>query len=319
MITRFLIRRILLGLLTLLAVSIVVFLATQALPGDAAVIKLARAKTPQALAALRAHFHLNEPIYKQYVGWLGNTLQGNLGTSFLQSVPVTQVISNPASNTLVLAVYAAIIGLPLGLVIGIISAVKRAKTFDNVATVGLLALAAMPEFVIGILLILLLATSVFRVFPAVSILNPGQSAAAQLKLVTLPAITLAFAIAPYVGRMIRASMIEVLESDYVTMARLKGVKEWRVVVQHALVNGAGPSIQATAISLAYLAGGVVVVESVFRYPGLGSELVSAVQNRDIPVVQAIVLIFAAVYVIVNILADLTTVLITPRLRTAGTQ
>jgi peptide/nickel transport system permease protein len=298
---------------------VVIFLATQALPGDAAVIKLARARTPQALAALRAHFHLNESLPAQYWGWLKNSIQGNLGTSFLQSVPVTQVISNPASNTLWLAVYAAIIGLPLGFAIGIISAVKRAKAFDNVSTLALLAVAAMPEFVIGILLILLFATSVFRIFPAVSILNPAQPAGAQLNLIALPAITLALAIAPYVGRMIRASMIEVLESDYVSMARLKGVKEWRVVVQHALINGAGPSIQATAISIAYLAGGVVVVESVFRYPGLGSELVSAVQARDIPVVQAIVLIFAAVYVIVNILADLITVLITPRLRTAGTQ
>jgi peptide/nickel transport system permease protein len=313
---RFLIRRILLGLLTLLLVSIVVFLATQALPGDAAVIKLARAQTPQSLAALRAHFHLNESLFAQYFGWLGNTLQGNLGTSFLQQVPVTQVISNALGNTIVLAAYAAIIGLPLAFLIGIVSAVKRGRLFDNLATVGMLVIAALPEFVLGILLILLFSTSVFRIFPAVSILNPNQSAAVQFKDVFLPALTLALAIAPYVGRMIRASMIEVLESDYVSMARLKGVKEWRVVIHHALLNGAGPSVQATAIALAYLAGGVVVVESVFRYPGLGSELVSAVQTRDIPVVQAIVLIFAAVYVVVNILADLITVLITPRLRTA---
>lgn len=313
---RFLIRRILLGLLTLLLVSAVIFLATQALPGDAAVLKLGRAKTPQSLAALRAHFHLNQPIYAQYFAWLGNTLQGNLGTSFVQGVPVSQVISTPLANTAVLALYAALIGLPLGFFLGIVSAVKRGRMFDNLATVGLLVAAALPEFVLGILLILLLSTSVFRVFPAVSILNPGQSAATQLSKVALPAITLALAIAPYVGRMIRASMIEVLESDYVSMARLKGVKEWRVVLQHALINAAGPSLQATAIALAYLAGGVVVVESVFRYPGLGSELVSSVQARDIPVVQAIVLIFASVYVIVNILADFVTVLITPRLRTA---
>jgi peptide/nickel transport system permease protein len=313
---RFLIRRTLLGLLTLLLVSIIVFLATQALPGDAAVIKLARAQTPQSLAALRAHFHLNESLPAQYWGWLTNTLQGNLGTSFLQNVPVSQVLSSSLGNTVVLALYAAIIGLPLAFVIGIVSAVKRGRLFDNVATVGMLVIAALPEFVLGILLILLLSTSVFRIFPAVSLLNPNQSAAVQFKDVFLPALTLALAIAPYVGRMIRASMIEVLESDYVSMARLKGVKEWRVVVQHALINGAGPSIQATAVALAYLAGGVVVVEYVFRYPGLGTELVNAVLARDLPVVQAIVLIFASVYVVVNILADLITVLITPRLRTA---
>lgn len=313
---RFMIRRILLGVLTLLAVSLIVFMATQALPGDAAVQKLARAQTPQALAALRAHFHLNEPLFAQYFLWLGNFIRGDFGTSFLQSVPVTQVISSALGNTVVLALYAAVIGLPLAFVIGIVSAVKRDRTFDNLSTVGLLVLAALPEFVLGILLILLFSTSVFRIFPAVSILNPAQSTFTQFNLVILPAVTLALAIAPYVGRMIRASMIEVLESDYVSMARLKGVKEWRVVLRHALVNGAGPSIQATAIALAYLAGGVVVVESVFRYPGLGSELVSAVQGRDIPVVQAIVLIFAAFYVVVNILADLVTVLITPRLRTA---
>ena len=227
---RFLIRRTLLGLLTLLFVSIVVFAATQALPGDAAVIKLARAQTPQALAALRVHFHLNESVFGQYFGWLGNTLQGNLGTSFLQSVPVTQLIGNALGNTVVLALYAAVIGLPLALFMGIMSAVKRGRLFDDLATVGLLVVAALPEFVLGILLILLLSTSVFRVFPAVSILNPGQSALTQLKDVALPAITLALAVAPYVGRMIRASMIEVLESDYVSMARLKGVKEWRVVL-----------------------------------------------------------------------------------------
>jgi peptide/nickel transport system permease protein len=314
--TRFLIRRIVLGLLTLLLVSIIVFAATQALPGDAAVIKLARAQTPQALAALRAHFHLNESVFSQYFGWLGNTLQGNLGTSFLQGIPVSTVVSQSLGNTVVLAVCAAVIGLPLAFVIGIVSAMKRGRLFDNVSTVVLLATAALPEFVLGILLILLFSTSVFRLFPAVSILNPGESAWGQLKDVALPAITLALAIAPYVGRMIRASMIEVLESDYVSMARLKGVKEWRVVLRHALVNGSGPSIQATAIALAYLAGGVVVVESVFRYPGLGSQLVSSVQTRDIPVVQAIVLFFAAFYVVVNIVADMITVLITPRLRTA---
>jgi peptide/nickel transport system permease protein len=314
---RFLIRRILLGLLTLLIVSVIVFVATQALPGDAAVLKLGRTRTPQALAALRAHFHLNQPIYAQYWGWLIDTVQGNLGNSFLQNVPVTQVLSSSAGNTFWLALYAAAVGLPLGYVIGIVSAVKRGRTFDNVSTVAMLVIAAIPDFVLGILMILLFAVSVFRLFPAVSLLNTSQSAATQLHYVFLPALTLALVTAPYVARMIRASMIEVLESDYISMARLKGVKEWRVVMHHALVNGAGPSLQVTAISLAYLAGGVVVVESVFRYPGLGSELVQAVLARDLPVIQAIVLIFAAVYVGVNIIADLITIMITPRLRTAA--
>lgn len=314
---RFLIRRILLGLLTLLIVSMIVFVATQALPGNAAVLKLGRAKTPQSLARLTAEFHLNQPIYQQYWGWLTNTLQGNLGTSFLLGIPVTKVLSQSAGNTIWLAIYAAIVGLPLGYIVGIVSAVKRGKTFDNVSTIAMLVIAAIPDFVLGILLILLLSVSVFRFFPAVSLLNSNESAAGQFKYITLPALTLALVTAPYVARMIRASMIEVLESDYISMARLKGVKEWRVVLHHALRNGAGPSLQVTAISLAYLAGGVVVVESVFRYPGLGSELVQAVSSRDLPVVQAIVLIFAAVYVVVNILADLVTIMITPRLRTAA--
>ena len=152
---RFLTRRILLGLLTLLLVSIVVFAATQALPGDAAVIKLARDQTPAAVAALRAHFHLDQSIFSQYFGWLGNTLQGNFGTSFTQSVPVSHVISESLGNTLVLAAYAAIIGLPLAFFMGIMSAVKRDRVFDHGATVGLLVIAALPEFVLGILLILL--------------------------------------------------------------------------------------------------------------------------------------------------------------------
>jgi peptide/nickel transport system permease protein len=195
------------------------------------------------------------------------------------------------------------------------SALKRDRVFDHGTTIALLVIAALPEFVLGILLILLFSTSVFRIFPAVSILTPGQQAITQPKELVLPVITLALAIAPYVGRMIRASMIEVLESDYVAMARLKGVSERRVVLHHALINGAGPSLQATAIALAYLAGGVVVIEAVFRYPGLGTVLVSAVQARDVPVIQAVTIMFASVYVIVNILADVLTVLVTPRLRT----
>jgi len=316
-VSRLIVRRLLLGVVTLWLVSIVVFAATQALPGDAALIKLGRDQTPQALAQIRNQLHLNQSKVQQYFNWVGDTAQGNLGNSFASGQSVSSTINSALGNTLILVLFSALVGFPLALGIGIWSAVKRDRAFDHVSTVVLLVIAALPEFVLGIGLILLFSTSVFHWFPAVSTLDPSKSTFAQLNMVILPALTLGLAVAPYVGRMIRASMIEVLESDYVAMARLKGLRERRVILRHAFVNGSGPTLQASAIALAYLAGGVVVVEAVFRYPGLGTELINAVKSRDVPVVQAITLIFASVYIVVNIVADVLTVLVTPRLRTAS--
>jgi peptide/nickel transport system permease protein len=304
-----------LGIVIMFVVSILVFLATQALPGDAAVAKLGRNATPEALEAFRAQFDLDKPLLAQYFAWVGDLVQGDFGQSLASSVSVSSLIGQRISNSLVLMLVAAAIGIPLGLGVGLLSATKRDGAFDHATSLSTLALAAVPEFVIGIALIVLLATNVWHVFPAASILDPEQSPWSQMKFVFLPALTLALAIAPYIARMVRASVIEVLESDYVAMARLKGLSERRVVLRHAFVNAAGPTLQVIALVLAYLAGGVVVVETVFQYPGIGLALVNAIQNRDLPVVQALVLLIALVYTVVNIGADVLTTLVSPRLRT----
>jgi peptide/nickel transport system permease protein len=315
--SRFLIRRLLLGLLILLLVSIVVFAATQALPGNAARAILGRNATPQRLAALTRQLHLNESAVAQYLHWLGGVLTGNFGTSAATQQPVSQLLSARIDNSAFLVLVSALVALPLSIVLGVWMAVKRDKPTDHILSMATLALASLPEFVIGIGLILLLATNLSHVFPAVSIIPPGEHAWNVPNAVVLPAATLVLAVTPYISRIMRGSMIEVLESEYVTMARLKGLSNRTVIWRHAVPNAIVPAIQVSALQLAYLAGGVVLVEYVFTFPGIGSALVDAVGNRDIPVVQALVIIIAAVYVIVNLIADLLTIVVTPRLRTAG--
>lgn len=315
--TWFIVKRLLLGLLTLFLVSVVVFAATQALPGNAATAILGRNATPARVAALTRQLHLNESAISQYTHWLGNVLHGNLGTSAATQEPVTTYISNRIDNSAFLVLISAIIAVPLSIALGVLMAVRRDKPTDHALSVVTLGLAALPDFVIGILLIVLLATNVTHAFPPVSLVPPGEHAWNVPKVVVLPALTLIIAVTPYISRIMRASMVEVLESEYVTMARLKGLPNRTVIWRHAVPNAIVPAIQVSALQLAYMAGGIVLVEYVFAYPGIGAALVDAVGNRDVPVVQAIALIIAAVYVLVNLGADVITILVTPRLRTAA--
>ncbi|HET8979495.1 MAG TPA: ABC transporter permease [Solirubrobacteraceae bacterium] len=315
--SKFLVRRILLGLLTLFLVSVVVFAATQALPGNAAIAILGRNATPARVAALTRQLHLNESALSQYTHWLGNILHGNLGISAATQQAVTKYIGGRLANSAFLVLVSALVAVPLSIALGVFMAVRRDKPTDHVLSVGTLGLAAVPEFVIGIALILLLATNASHVLPAVSLIPPGEHAWNVPKVVILPAATLILAVTPYISRIMRASMVEVLESDYVTMARLKGLPNRTVIWRHAVPNAIVPAIQVSALQLAWMAGGVVMVEFVFSYPGIGTALIDAVGNRDIPVVQALALIIAAVYVVVNLGADVITVLVTPRLRTAA--
>jgi peptide/nickel transport system permease protein len=314
---RFLVRRILLGLLTLFLVSVVVFAATQALPGNAARAILGRDATPQRIAALTAQLHLNQSVFSQYTHWLGGIVTGNLGTSAATEQPVSQLLSGRLANSAFLVLLAAVVAIPLSISFGVWMAMRRDGPVDVIGSTVSLVLAALPEFVIAIGLVLLLATSVFHVLPAVSLIPPGDHAWQHLNVVILPAAALVLAVTPYISRIMRGSMIEVLESDYVTMARLKGLPERTVIWRHAVPNAIVPAIQVSALQLAWMAGGVVVVEFVFSYPGVGGALVDSVGNRDIPVVQALTLIIAAVYVVLNLLADVATIMVTPRLRTAG--
>ena len=315
--TKLVLRRLALALLTLWLVSLLVFAATLALPGDAAQAILGREATPDRLAALRNQLHLDEPVVTQYLKWLGGIVTGDLGNSAATQAPVGQLLSDRVGNSAFLVVISALVAVPLSILIGVWTAMRRDRPVDHIVSTTSLILASLPEFVIGIALILLFATQVFHAFPAVSLLGPGEKAWDDPKVVVLPAATLVLAVVPYISRIMRGSMVEVLESEYVTMATLKGLPRRTVIWRHAVPNAIVPAIQVTALQLAYLAGGVVVVEFVFSYPGIGAALVEAVGNRDMPVVQDVTMLAAGIYVGLNILADVATILVTPKLRTAG--
>ena len=308
-------RRLALGVLTLFLISLVVFAAVLALPGDAATAILGREATPDRIAALRDQLNLNDSVITQYLDWIGGVLTGSFGESAATQEPVSELLSDRVANTGFLVFVAAIVAVPLSIGIGVWTAMRRDRPADHVISNSSLVLAALPEFVIGIGLILLFATSVFHWFPAVSLLAPDEKAWSNPNVVVLPAATLVLAVTPYISRIMRGSMIEVLESEYVTMARLKGLPERTVIWRHAVPNAIVPAIQVTALQLAWMAGGVVVVEFVFSYPGIGSLFIDAVDNRDMPVVQTITMLAAGIYVVLNLLADLATIAVTPRLRT----
>ena len=229
--------------------------------------------------------------------------------------PVTKLIADRIVNSGFLVLCSGLISIPLSILIGSYAALKRDKAFDVAASLTTLVFAALPEFVVGVTLVVLFATTVLHVLPAVSLIPPGGRPWEQPVAMILPTLTLVLAVTPYVARIMRASMIEVLESDYVEMARLKGLSEWIVIQRHALPNALGPTFQVIALNLAYLAGGVIVVEYVFNYAGIGGALRDAVSNRDLPVIQAVALLIAGLYVLLNLLADIATILVTPRLRT----
>jgi peptide/nickel transport system permease protein len=317
LLSRLILRRIGLGLLTLWLVSLIVFAAVLALPGDAATAILGKEATPDRVAALRDQLHLNDSVISQYFQWLGGLLTGDLGTSAATQEPVSDLLSARVGNSVFLVLVASIVALPLSLLIGVWTAMRRDRPVDHITSTVTLVLAALPEFVIGIALVLLFATSVSHVLPAVSLLPPGTHAWEDPKVVVLPAATLVLAVTPYISRIMRGSMVEVLESEYVTMARLKGLPERTVIWRHAVPNAIVPAIQVTALQLAWMAGGVVVVEFVFQYPGIGAALVDAVALRDMPVVQTVTMLAAGIYVGLNLLADIATILVTPKLRTAG--
>ena len=311
----FILRRLLLGIVVLILVSILVFLATQALPGDPARAILGRSATPASLAALRRQLHLDRPVIDQYWTWVTGLLHGNFGTSLAAQEPVSTLLAPKLVNSAVLVALAAVLSIPLSIAIGAYAALKREKSFDQASSNLLLALAALPEFVVGLVLVILFATTVTHVLPAVSTIPPGSRPWNNWLALILPTLALVIAVAPYVARIMRASMIEVLESDYVEMARLKGLPERTVLIRHALPNALGPVFQVIALNLAYLAGGIIFIEVVFNYTGIGGAIAEAVNNHDLPVIQALAILIAAVYVLLNLLADVATILVTPKLRT----
>ena len=313
----FVARRVLLAVAILFVASILVFAATQLLPGNAAVAILGKSATPARIRQLDAQLHLNGSPLTQYGRWLGGVLTGHLGTSLASGAPVSQAIGGRLVNTAFLVAAAAVVGIPLGLVVGLVSAAYRDRWADNAISSVVVFLAAIPEFIMGLVLVIIFGTVVWQVLPATATLAPGQAPWSDLPALVLPTLTLALAIVPYVARIMRAAMVDALATDYVEFAYLRGMPRRQIVLRHALPNAFAPVAQAVAISLAYLAGGAIVVEYIYAYPGIGEGLIYAVQARDVPVIQIITIILAAFYVTLNMLADIVTVLLSPRIRTGS--
>jgi peptide/nickel transport system permease protein len=313
-VTRLIAQRLVMALFTLLLVSFLIYAVLEILPGDVATRILGRDATAQSIAALRERLHLNDPALLRYLRWLGGVLHGDFGESLVSSRRVLEVLAPRVMNTAFLSAYAFLLYIPLATIPALIQAVRRDRPVDHAMSVITLVLLSMPDFLLGTLLLLLFVLAI-PVLPAMSTVDQTSDLAEYLRATTLPALTLAIVMAVYAVRMLRDNLIEVLDADYIRMAELRGVPARRVVWRHALPNALVPSLNVTALNLAYLVGGVVVVEKVFGYPGFGSLLVDSLQLRDFPLIEATILIAAAVYIAANFLADVAAILLNPKLRT----
>jgi len=312
-ILKLLVQRIALGLLLLLAVSVVIFLGIEALPGDTAQAILGQSATEVALANLREALGLNQPALTRYFNWLWGLLNGDLGTSLTNQRPIGPAIARRLGNTIFLAAAAAAIAVPLALILGIIAARYAGRWPDKVISAATLTTVSLPEFVAGYFIIYLL-TQLFPVFQPVAMVLPGMSLWAKLQAVALPVIVLVLVVLAHMMRMTRAAILNVMESAYIETAELKGLTPMRIIWRHAFPNAIAPIVQVIVLNLAYLVVGVVVVEVVFSYNALGQYLIDHVTKRDLPVVQAVGMIFATAYISLNIIADLVAILANPRLR-----
>lgn len=315
MVARLLARRLLLAVLTVWLASLLVFVALQALPGNLATQILGQNATPQAVAALDARLHLDRPAWQRYLSWLGGALHGDFGTSLATGQPAATMVGHALRNTSLLALIVIVGGVTLSLVCGVVAALFRDRWPDLLISGVSLAGMSVPEFTVATLLVLLFSIR-FAVFPAVVTAGPSATLGQLLPDLWLPAAALTIVMAAYIVRMTRTSVIDVLASEYVTMARLRGLPAHRVLLRHALPSALLPSLNVIAINVAWLVGGVVVVENVFNYPGLGTLMLQAVHNRDLPVLQLIAVTGSVVYTAVNLLADLGALALNPRLRTA---
>lgn len=317
-------QRLALGVVTLLVVSVVIFVAVNLLPGDFAQLILGQGATPEAVASIRRDLGLDQSLVSRYFGWLAGMVTGDLGSSFAQlnfqtnlggtgGKTVAQQIAPRFSNTIFLAGVTAMIAVPIAVTLGVLAALYRNTIFDRVANIATLSSISSPEFFMAYMLILFLAV-LNPILPSLSNIYEGMPFSEKLQKTLLPALTLTLVVTAHMMRMTRAAIINLLASPYIEMARLKGISPMRVIVKHALPNALAPIINVIALNLAYLITGVVVVEVVFVYPGIGQLFVDSVKIRDIPVVQACCLIFAAAYILLNLTADILSILSNPRLR-----
>ncbi len=312
-ILKLLVQRIALGLLLLLAVSAVIFLGVEALPGDTAQQILGQSATPEALANLREKLGLNQPPLTRYFQWLGGVLTGDLGTALTNGVDIAQAIGQRLGNTLFLAGCAAVIAVPLAILLGLIAARYAGRWPDKLISGVTLTTISLPEFVAAYFVIYLF-TQLIPIFQPGAMVFPGMSFWAKLNAIALPVIVLVLVVLAHMMRMTRAAILNVMQSAYIETAELKGLTPMTIIWRHAFPNAIAPVVSVVMLNLAYLVVGVVVVEVVFGYNALGQYLVDHVTKRDLPVVQAVGLIFAAVYIFLNMLADVIGILANPRLR-----
>jgi peptide/nickel transport system permease protein len=306
-------QRIALALLSLLAVSVIVFSITAVLPGDAAQEQLGQDATPEAVAALRAQLGLDVPAPQRYFNWLLGMMKGDLGRSATTQMPVAELVASRLPNSLLLAAVTALFSVPIALTLGIASAVWRGSWFDRAASTSAVAVVSVPEFLVATLAVLVFAVKL-RWLPALSFVNDIESLGQLLRAFAMPVLVLCCVIVAQMMRMTRAAVIDQLEAPYIEMVRLKGASPLRTVLAHALPNAVGPIANAVALSLSYLLGGVIIVETIFNYPGIAKLMVDGVAQRDIPLVQACAMLFCAGYLILVTTADVCGIVANPRLR-----
>ena len=310
---RLILQRMTLGVATLIAVSVIVFGAVSLLPGDVAEEILGQNATPEAVAALRRGLGLDHPLPLRYLRWMAGLVTGDFGTSLAAGIPVAELIGNRLRNTLWLSAYAALFSIPLSLALGILAALYRGRLADRAINIVALAAISLPEFLIAYGLIFLVAVSLGWL-PSIAKVNVDRGLGERLYRTTLPVLALTLGVAAHIIRMTRTAIVDVLAAPYIEMAHLKGLRPHVVVLHHALPNALAPILNVVALNLAYLVVGVVIVEQVFAYPGLGQLLIDSVSKRDLPVVQATSLIFASAYVTLNMAADLAAIAADPRRR-----
>ncbi len=310
---RLIVPRLGFALITLLAVSMIIFWAVEWLPGDTATLILGQDATPERVAVLRQQLHLDIPPWARYLRWLAGFARGDWGESLTAKRPVADFVLARLGNTLILSGLALLLYVPLSLSVGIITAIFRRRWFATALSALALAGTALPEFVTGILLIVVFAVAL-PWFPPLALIDRARSFPQLLHTLALPTVTLTIAMTAYAVRMMQSSLITVLESEYVRMATLKGLSPARVIVFHALPNALGPALRVTVINVAWLVGGVVLVENVFNFPGIGQLLVDSIRLLDTPVIESIALLTASVYIAANLAADLVAGILNPRLQ-----
>jgi peptide/nickel transport system permease protein len=306
-------RRLGFSIVTLWAVSVLIFIGTEILPGDAAEARLGQEATKETLAALREKLGLDRPAPVRYVEWLGNVLRLDLGASLSGSAKIEDLIAIRLKNTLRLTIVTAAISIPLSLALGLLAAMFPGGVFDRIVTAVTLSVYAIPEFLVGTLLVFVFSVQL-RWLPAIANVAEFQSFGHAFRSLAMPIAVLTFAVTAPMTRMTRAAVLNVLATPYIEMAILKGVPRRRIVMRHALFNAVGPIVNAVSLNLAYLVGGVIVVETIFAYPGLAKLMVDAVQLRDMPLVQACAMVFCLTYVVLILIADLASVIFNPRLQ-----